>query len=930
MKKSPWSKILSIVLILAMILAMFPPTSLSVLTETIGEPEFLSLIPDLDEVIQENSSEMAGIIASAQGEAPGYGSNGKFLAPIEPPATDAIPIYTAQDLDNVRNNLSGSYKLMNDIDLSGYNGDQWVPIGSKSGIYTFFGTFDGQGYVIKNLRITGSTYQYNGLFGYASGTIKNVGLVDTEINVSFTTIPVYTGGICGYSSGKSYYYSGTISNCYNAGEVTASSNAGGICGYNRDNSTISNCYNTGEITASSYAGGICGNNSSNNTISNCYNTGEVTASSYAGGICGNNGSTISNCYNAGEVTASSSSSAYAGGICGSSTERSTISNCYNAGEITASSSSSAYAGGICCYNFKNSTISNCYNTGEITASSYAGGICCYNFINSTISNCYNTGEITAFSYAGGICGNNSSDSTIRNCYNTGEITASSFAGGICGRNNEHSTISNCYNTGEVTASSSSLAYAGGICGYNDSNSTIISNCVTLAKRISAEAPTHYSCLISYTTTGSGGTKRDNLALEGDVDGDPVDDADRRITLVEAKDQATYEEELEWDFDDVWYKREGYAYPQLRGLPSTGLSTDTALASLTIMDVDESMLFLELDTTVSSHTVAVPYSIDKVIISAKANHSGASISGTGEQILPEVGEYSFNVKVIAEDGTTKSYTIAVTREPQPQLINLILSAGELDPVFDPDTPSYTVSVAGDVSSISFTAFVGGSNISIGFSEGGAYQDGNQWMSDLIALDTTEKQIAVYVYKDWSPQVSYSLTVKRDLPPTSGPIYKWEATGDIGTVGRVLFDIQNDLNFLDKYALVCDEYINAEIYFSPIRTDNAIAAGQNTYVFAVRLPNGETKKDINFSFKPIGGAVEKNKIIIYGDVNEDGSVSTTDATLVTRWAGGNTATVLGNILAADVNGDGSITTTDATLLTRRAGGNTSTAFSIEVKF
>jgi uncharacterized protein YjdB len=161
------------------------------------------------------------------------------------------------------------------------------------------------------------------------------------------------------------------------------------------------------------------------------------------------------------------------------------------------------------------------------------------------------------------------------------------------------------------------------------------------------------------------------------------------------------------------------------------------------------------------------------------------------------------------------------------------------------------------------------------------------------------------------------------------YTKEATGNIGTIGRVVCDIPDDLDFLDKYALVCDKDIDIEIYYSPKRTENAIAAGQNTYIFAVRLPNGETREDISFSFKPISGDIEKNKTIIYGDVNEDGSITTTDATMVTRWAGGNTMTFMSNFLVADVNGDGSITTTDATLITRRAGGNP-VVFPIETRF
>jgi fibronectin type 3 domain-containing protein len=175
----------------------------------------------------------------------------------------------------------------------------------------------------------------------------------------------------------------------------------------------------------------------------------------------------------------------------------------------------------------------------------------------------------------------------------------------------------------------------------------------------------------------------------------------------------------------------------------------------------------------------------------------------------------------------------------------------------------------------------------------------------------------------------ITIDGDITVFKKPIYIWEATGDIGTVGRVIFEIPDEPDFLEKYALVCDEDIDVEIYFSPKRTENAIAGGKNIYVFAVRLPNGEKSEDISFSFKPIGGDIEKNKIIIYGDVNEDGYITTTDATLVTRWAGGNTATVIRNILAADVNGDAYLTTTDATLITRRAGGNL-VVFPIETRF
>ena len=58
-------------------------------------------------------------------------------------------IKTADDLSNIRNNLSGKYILMNDIDLSSIA--NWDSIGDSSN--AFSGILDGNGYVIKNLAV---------------------------------------------------------------------------------------------------------------------------------------------------------------------------------------------------------------------------------------------------------------------------------------------------------------------------------------------------------------------------------------------------------------------------------------------------------------------------------------------------------------------------------------------------------------------------------------------------------------------------------------------------------------------------------------------------------------------------------------------------------------------------------------------------------
>ncbi|MCL2335868.1 MAG: cadherin-like beta sandwich domain-containing protein [Firmicutes bacterium] len=466
--------------LIVMFLLSISPGALAAIAEgtnAVGSEAEQSVDSSVEQVVYAINEDLTAIVSTNVSLGTGYGSNGKFMAPIDTPAAGAIAISNRAELEAIRNNLSGSYYLIADIDLSGV---EWVPINP------FAGSFDGQGHVISNLTITGngSGYGGNGLFGsiYNGGTVKNVGMENTvlNINVAPSSDHAYAGGICGFIGTNS-----SISNCYNVGEIMASSNlsssryafAGGICGFGETNFSINNCYNIGTVTASSYslisyAGGVCGHGSSNFSISNCYNTGTVTASSY------NSGS-------------------YAGGIYGGSNnsinDTITISNCYNAGAVTAiSTNSDSQAGGICGYSGTDSSISNCYNTGAVAASStrsFAGGICGFCNTSYSVTNCYNMGTVTAtstvsYSYAGGICG--IADCSTTNCYNMGAVTATStnyysFAGGICGYcgyigTDTNSSISTCYNAGTVTASPSS-SYMGGICGFGDLPN--ISNCYCL-------------------------------------------------------------------------------------------------------------------------------------------------------------------------------------------------------------------------------------------------------------------------------------------------------------------------------------------------------------------------------------------------------------------------------------------------------------------
>jgi hypothetical protein len=135
---------------------------------------------------------------------------GGYPGGYNPPPSQNLEIRTWYDLDDVRNNLRGHHILMNDLDSTtpGYTelasaaangGKGWQPIGHLNGAnYTFAGTFDGQGYEIRDLFINRPDESRVGLFCfvYEGGVIKNLGV--TNVTVICRGI---SGGLVGQNGG---------------------------------------------------------------------------------------------------------------------------------------------------------------------------------------------------------------------------------------------------------------------------------------------------------------------------------------------------------------------------------------------------------------------------------------------------------------------------------------------------------------------------------------------------------------------------------------------------------------------------------------------------------------------------------------------------------------------------------------------------------
>ena len=280
-------------------------------------------------------------------------------------------IRTAQQLSNIRNDLWGNYILMNDIDLAAWG--NWQPIGTYNA--PFRGAFDGNGYVVRNMKIESNMtgLAYVGLFGSTATPanttgIKNLGVVNCYINVKEKE--AYVGGVLGFARdtrGMSLY------NCYVTGEINAVASitkehwwddiyvyngymtVGGVCGYIYDD-YLYNCYNASSInvTDAAIVGGVVGGNGF--LIAQCYNTGNITVrtmgydadtdfSILVGGVFGTSSFSVTNTYNLGNINVITDVAVLLGGIGGQKSY--SVNSSYNIGNLaTTSQNPKTCVGGI--------------------------------------------------------------------------------------------------------------------------------------------------------------------------------------------------------------------------------------------------------------------------------------------------------------------------------------------------------------------------------------------------------------------------------------------------------------------------------------------------------------------------------------------------------------------------------------------------------
>jgi len=237
-------------------------------------------------------------------------------------------IYTAEHLNELgveRNDYNKHFKLMADIDFSGYLYERAViaPDGNDSGLQhegkPFTGVLDGNGHAISNLTIEGNSFL--GLFGYldSDAIVSNLSIEVADVN----GISDFVGSLAGFSYGN-------IIGCCCTGDVSGNDDVGGLLGSNTIGGNITNCYSTVTVNGNEKVGGLVGYTKGSVTM--CYSTGMVISEGQnVGGLVGERDPSygiVTDCF---WDTQTSGQAASAGGMGLTTTEMQTASTFIEAG-----------------------------------------------------------------------------------------------------------------------------------------------------------------------------------------------------------------------------------------------------------------------------------------------------------------------------------------------------------------------------------------------------------------------------------------------------------------------------------------------------------------------------------------------------------------------------------------------------------------------
>ena len=290
---------------------------------------------------------------------------------------------------------------------------------------------------------------------------------------------------------------------------------------------------------------------------------------------------------------------------------------------------------------------------------------------------------------------------------------------------------------------------------------------------------------------------------------------------------------------------------------TRKSAVSSLSGLSLSNGSLSPTFAS-DTTSYTNTVSNTVSSITVYPTVTANTSTVRVNGTlvtpgntSQSIPLAVGSNTVTIVSTAEDGTTSTYTVTVTRAPSAisTLSALTLSNGTLSPSFASGTANYTASVTNATTSIAVTPTVTHSFATVRVN-GTQVTSGS--MSQSIPLADGNNTITIVsTAQDGSTTSTYTVTVTRaGVNPTldtDGDGIPDSRETEMGTIPTSLDSDADGLS--DTYEFIFKGETTA---FKPrigdsLRFDLRELGSQGNYQLVGKLPSGLT-------FNPLTGIIE----------------------------------------------------------------------------
>jgi tRNA threonylcarbamoyladenosine modification (KEOPS) complex Pcc1 subunit len=292
-----------------------------------------------------------------------------------------------------------------------------------------------------------------------------------------------------------------------------------------------------------------------------------------------------------------------------------------------------------------------------------------------------------------------------------------------------------------------------------------------------------------------------------------------------------------------------------------LSSDATLSSLIISSGALSPAF---SSTTTSYTDFVANEVSSVTVTPTRNESHATITVNGNPVTSgsasgtinlNTGSNTITVIVTAQDGATKTYTIAVTRaaptlSSDATLSALTISSGALSPAFSSTTTSYVNSVENGTSSVTITPTRNESHATITVN-GNSVTSGSA--SGTINLNTGSNTITIVVTAQDNSTKTYTIIVSRDSPSASNDATLSSLIISSGTLSPAFSSntvsytdfVANGVSLVSVTPTRNESHATITVNGNPVTSGSASGAinlnvGSNTITVIVTAQDGITTK------------------------------------------------------------------------------------------